>query len=277
MKNEIFLNNKYSKWYFNIINNPILENYNENHHIIPRSCGGSDDANNLVMLSARQHFICHLLLPKMMRLQKHKNSMLFALRLMSFTTDPFNNRRYKIKSSRLIESIRNCHKGIPKTESSKQKMSNAAKNRQHRPHTKETKQKIGNAHRGRTLSEKHKQKIAATLTGKETWMKNKKHSKESLLKMSESQKNRIRKPASKHSSKAIENNKNAQLKFIYTVQSPTGDQFCICDMKQFCLDNNLPYHRLVDKKQIGKPIKDSGHIKNKSHVGWMTISVIHRR
>jgi hypothetical protein len=141
----------------------------------------------------------------------------------------------------------------------------------------ETKQKIGNAHRGRTLSNEHKQKIAATLTGKETWMKNKKHSKESLLKMSESQKNRIRKPASKHSPKAIENNKNAQLKFVYTVQSPAGDQFFICDMKQFCLDNNLPYQRLVDKKQIGKPIKDSGHIKNKSHVGWMTVTVIHRQ
>ena len=276
MKNEIFLNNKYSKWYFNIINNPILENYNENHHIIPRSCGGSDDADNLVMLSARQHFICHLLLPKMMRLQKHKNSMRFALRLMSFTTDPINNRRYKIKSSRLIESIRNCHKGIPKSEATKQRISDAAKNRAPRQHTEETKQKIGNAHRGRTLSNEHKQKIAATLTGKETWMKNKKHSKESLLKMSESQKNRIRKPASKHSPKAIENNKNAQLKFVYTVQSPAGDQFFICDMKQFCLDNNLPYHRLVDKKQIGKPIKDSGHIKNKSHIGWMTVAVIHR-
>ncbi len=277
MKNELFLNNKYSKWYFNIIKNPVLENYNEKHHIIPRSCGGSDDSSNLVLLSARQHFICHLLLPKMMKHQTHKNSMCYALRLMSFANDPINNRRYKIKSSRLFESVRNCHKGIPLSEKVKQKLSVAASNRIRAPHTQETKQKIGNAHRGRTLNDEHKQKISKTLTGRDSWMKNKKHSLESLLKMSESQKNRIRKPASKHSAQAKANNKNAQLKFIYTIISPTAEVFSVIDLKHFCHVHNLPYQRLANKSLIGKPIKDSGHIKNKSHIGWMTDSVIQRK
>ena len=39
--------------------------YTENHHIIPKSLGGTDDKENLVELSAREHFICHLLLTKM--------------------------------------------------------------------------------------------------------------------------------------------------------------------------------------------------------------------
>ena len=38
--------------------------YFENHHIIPRSFGGSDDKDNLVLLTAKEHFICHFLLAK---------------------------------------------------------------------------------------------------------------------------------------------------------------------------------------------------------------------
>lgn len=40
------------------------DGYSELHHIIPRSLGGSDNKENLVHLSAREHFICHLLLIK---------------------------------------------------------------------------------------------------------------------------------------------------------------------------------------------------------------------
>ena len=37
---------------------------NELHHIVPRSCGGSNDKQNLVYLTCREHFIAHLLLVK---------------------------------------------------------------------------------------------------------------------------------------------------------------------------------------------------------------------
>ncbi len=39
-----------------------LECYTEKHHILPRCMGGSDDKENLVSLTAREHFICHWLL-----------------------------------------------------------------------------------------------------------------------------------------------------------------------------------------------------------------------
>lgn len=48
----------------NRIKNPYL-GYTENHHILPRSLGGSNCKSNLVRLNAREHFICHLLLTKM--------------------------------------------------------------------------------------------------------------------------------------------------------------------------------------------------------------------
>ena len=36
--------------------------YYEKHHIIPKCLGGTDDKNNLVLLTAREHFLCHWLL-----------------------------------------------------------------------------------------------------------------------------------------------------------------------------------------------------------------------
>ena len=58
----------YSKIYKNIIQNriqnPVIDDYTECHHIIPKSLGGSDNQSNLVNLLAREHFICHLLLTK---------------------------------------------------------------------------------------------------------------------------------------------------------------------------------------------------------------------
>lgn len=57
----------YLKIYNSIINNrrqTPIQGYTETHHILPKSLGGNDTANNLVDLTAREHFICHLLLTK---------------------------------------------------------------------------------------------------------------------------------------------------------------------------------------------------------------------
>lgn len=66
----MFIKNKYNKWYFNIIDRAksrtlANDDYVEKHHIIPKSLGGSNNADNLVCLTAKEHFICHLLLTKM--------------------------------------------------------------------------------------------------------------------------------------------------------------------------------------------------------------------
>lgn len=70
---ENLLSNRYSKIYYNIINKAISDNrtkgdtYYERHHIIPRALGGLDYSYNLVLLTAREHYICHWLLIKMVR------------------------------------------------------------------------------------------------------------------------------------------------------------------------------------------------------------------
>lgn len=40
------------------------DTYTERHHIIPKCMNGSDDSTNLVRLTARQHYVAHLLLHK---------------------------------------------------------------------------------------------------------------------------------------------------------------------------------------------------------------------
>ena len=63
----------YARTYYRIIehrlNNP-YPGYTEKHHIIPRSLGGSDSVDNLVKLTAREHFLCHWLLVKMYKENK---------------------------------------------------------------------------------------------------------------------------------------------------------------------------------------------------------------
>jgi len=41
-----------------------VDGYSESHHILPRALGGDNSQTNLVKLSAREHFIAHLLLAK---------------------------------------------------------------------------------------------------------------------------------------------------------------------------------------------------------------------
>jgi hypothetical protein len=44
---------------------PKLDGYKEVHHIVPRCMGGGDEENNLVELTAEEHYVAHQLLVKM--------------------------------------------------------------------------------------------------------------------------------------------------------------------------------------------------------------------
>jgi len=83
-----FLPNKYTNWYMLIIEKAKSENRIktkncnlDSHHIIPKSIGGLDTKENRVLLTCKEHFICHLLLTKMV-LGTNKKKMLFAINRM---------------------------------------------------------------------------------------------------------------------------------------------------------------------------------------------------
>jgi hypothetical protein len=83
---QYLLDNKYARWYINIIEtrrNRILENtiYTEKHHIIPKSIGGTDLDTNLVVLTYKEHFLCHWILCKAIK-KEYKRKAFSALSAM---------------------------------------------------------------------------------------------------------------------------------------------------------------------------------------------------
>jgi hypothetical protein len=103
----MYLDNKYTTWYNNIIH--LAQNrekpscYVERHHVLPHALGGDNTIDNLVYLTAREHFICHQLLPNMVS-GKEKKKMIYALWLMSNRSSD-NQTRY-VPSSKIYAHIR---------------------------------------------------------------------------------------------------------------------------------------------------------------------------
>ncbi len=113
----MFIINKYYTVYFNIIGRALsrkLPNniYSEKHHIIPKSIGGSNNNDNLVRLTAREHFICHLLLPKMVS-GDHKRKMKYAAWQLCNQKNK-DQQRY-VPSSRIYEIIKTERSEIMKS------------------------------------------------------------------------------------------------------------------------------------------------------------------
>ena len=102
----MFIDNKYTKWYNNIVNNAAAREtigYVEKHHIIPTSLGGNNSRSNKVALLPREHYICHLLLTKM-TIGQDKYKMAFALSMMNKVRN-IGEGRY-IPANRLYEYAR---------------------------------------------------------------------------------------------------------------------------------------------------------------------------
>ena len=108
----MFIDNKYTQCYYRIVENRKvypLSGYVERHHIIPKSLGGNNKKENLILLSAREHFICHRLLVKMTT-GKDKMKMAYAIRMMMWLENPCQD-RYKI-NARLYERLLQITKPI---------------------------------------------------------------------------------------------------------------------------------------------------------------------
>ena len=105
----IFIDNKYTQWYYNIINRAqerLLDCYTEEHHIIPKSLNGSNNSTNLVLLTAREHLICHMLLTKMVSGKAHQK-MIHAWWAMA-TLEADCQQRYRL-TSRKYETVRKAY------------------------------------------------------------------------------------------------------------------------------------------------------------------------
>lgn len=100
-----FLAHKATATYLRIIERArhrALAGYSEAHHVWPEALGGSNDKSNLVDLTAREHFICHLLLLKMTT-GADKAKMAFAAHMMGCSND--KQERYKV-TGRVYELVK---------------------------------------------------------------------------------------------------------------------------------------------------------------------------
>ena len=107
--------------------NQILSGYCERHHILPKCLGGSNDPANLVRLTAREHFICHLLLTRMVADTKLRSKLVFAAWQQSRSCKAhhhINNRIYDALRRALSETY-TSRKRQPFTEECRQNMSKA--------------------------------------------------------------------------------------------------------------------------------------------------------
>jgi hypothetical protein len=143
MKTDIFLKNKYTKWYYAIIDRAVLRvniEPNEKHHIIPESFfikrkrpgsigwleGNPNDPSNIVPLTEHEHFVCHLLLPKMTT-GPAKHKALKAIMGMS-TLHGIGQNRKRLTGRRYAEMARELSQ-TEMSEESKQKHQQAGKAR----------------------------------------------------------------------------------------------------------------------------------------------------
>lgn len=187
-----FKSNKYANWYFSIIDKRKTEKhppttYTERHHIIPKSLGGTNDSENLIRLSAREHFLVHWLLTKMCLNRTHEIKMRYALiRLMaasnSIETHVWSKWQYETAKSNKIAALAEDRRngkdprlGKKHSEESKEKMRLAKLGKKRAPevveamkgrkHTEERRRKISEGLTGRSFSEESRKKSSLSQKG----------------------------------------------------------------------------------------------------------------
>jgi hypothetical protein len=191
-----FIDNKYTRIYHSIVKNAQQRTlskdiYTERHHIIPQSfyksrsttgwlTGDYNSKKNLVALTAREHFICHMLLTKMTSGTAHFK-MANALQRLAFSkrsSEYMTARKYeyiqKTRSNAMKgrpysletrEKIRQGNlKRAPTSDVTRAKLSAAAKRR--KGFTPEGRQKVIESNKNRVWTAEMKQKLREHNLGK---------------------------------------------------------------------------------------------------------------
>jgi len=160
--------------------NRLLEGYTEKHHIIPRCINGSNNIDNIVVLTPEEHYVAHQLLVK---IYPNEPKLIYAAHMMTIVSPDHGYRRNK-----LYGWLRKCHSnlltGVPRSEEIKQKISKKLKG--NIPWNKgvlqseEHKRKNSESHKGHKVEEKTKRKISKKLKGTKRSEENRRQKSESM-------------------------------------------------------------------------------------------------
>lgn len=231
----------YKKIYNQIIErakNRNLEGYYENHHIIPKCLGGQDKKNNIVKLTAREHFICHWLLhntfPENIKLSR-------AFSMMCLVESKNQDRH--VPSSRIIEYAKKLKSKSQSGENNSKywlgKKGGPVSGDNH-PMKKfpDLRAQISKKLLGHTVSEETRQKISQKNKNKTPWNKNKK-----LLPLSDSHKTSI--------SKSLLGKKKGPMSKEHKEK-----------LKQYQLNNSSSAKKIIQKDKLGNTINVFNSIKD---------------
>ena len=153
----MFIQNRYKDIYFSIIEkakHKKIYEYGEKHHIIPKCLGGSNEKSNIVMLTAREHFLCHKLLVKFTESEnkckmsyalwrcankggikttleythiRQAHAKMLALKMTGKTWSWSQEAKDRLKEKRKIEPFEPHNKGKSRTQEEKNKISKSKK------------------------------------------------------------------------------------------------------------------------------------------------------
>ena len=284
------------KWHYdNLIKTRKLLNrkkykgiYYEDHHIVMTSMGGSDDKENRVLLTAKEHYIAHYLLWRIYRNRQTVYAFFYMcldgnstnIRISSRVYEEIREECSKISSESfknmwddpeireklsLANSIKN--KGRVHTEESRKNMSDAHKGIKQsqetinkriskcigRKRSEETKQILSKLRKGLKLSEEWKQKLSEAAYHRHI-------SEETKIKMHKKQSNFQKKP-------------RKQFKLI----SPNNEEYVFNGLKlvfEFAKTNNISITLLKDWKDKGKIIPKTEYTKNSRNWELITLKRI---
>jgi hypothetical protein len=238
----ISIRSKYHKWHDLIIasaktrglDKKALSGYFECHHITPRSLGGKDSPENLVLLTAREHVIVHRLLPRIMLINGDvvgAKKMVYALKKMVNGKDnnnsdmsQFSSRSWSIDKERMSK--------IPVSDETRRKQSIAKLGTKQSTITKERRSQ---SLKGHTVTESTRQKISDRNTGKT-------RSDEFKIKMSKMKNFRG----------------GARMISTFRFISPNGEIFEGYGLGKFCTDKELNVGAM---SSVNRGMK-------RSHKGW---------
>jgi len=182
----------------------VLVGYKERHHVLPRCMGGGNEPENIVKLTAEEHYVAHQLLVKM-----HPEVHGLAIAAFRMAKPCTGNKAYGWMQRRHALAVAAHMRGNQNTlgkrhsPETRAKISAALKGRPGRCPTLETRAKLSIARRLRVTSAETRAKMSAALMGNKYAMGNKNrlgrtHSLASKLKMS------LAKMGSKHARKRAE-------------------------------------------------------------------------
>lgn len=128
--------------------------YYENHHIIPRSLGGEDEDDNLVLLTPEEHYKCHELLPQFTE-GSERSKMLHAWWRMSCCT-----KGIKI-DAKLYGELKRSY-----TDTISKERRGANHHSFGKPLSQRTKDRISKAKKGKSLTKEHREQLSKVRKGR---------------------------------------------------------------------------------------------------------------